>query len=67
MFDTVSEAMGKIGTYLQCYGKFAVAYETSDEVRECLVASYKNIVGFWATAAKLLSEHSMCHVCREQS
>ncbi|CAI7657657.1 unnamed protein product [Penicillium glandicola] len=57
MFDLVSETMGKIGLYLQCYGKFSVAYKTSDEVRQCLVASYKNIVNFWATASKLLSEH----------
>ncbi|OQE41742.1 hypothetical protein PENCOP_c004G00965 [Penicillium coprophilum] len=57
MFELVSETMGKIGMYLQCYGKFAVAYKSSDEVRECLVASYKNIVNFWATASKLLSEH----------
>ena len=59
MFELVSDTMGKIGMYLQCYGKFAVAYKTSDEVRECLVASYKNIVSFWATASKLLSEHGM--------
>ncbi|KAJ5207447.1 hypothetical protein N7472_003895 [Penicillium cf. griseofulvum] len=57
MFELVSDTMGKIGMYLQCYGKFAVAYKTSDEVRECLVASYKNIVSFWAMASKLLSEH----------
>ncbi|KAJ5964931.1 uncharacterized protein N7479_004807 [Penicillium vulpinum] len=56
-FDLVTETMGKIGTYLQYYGKFAVAYKTSDEVRECLVASYKNIVNFCATASNLLYEH----------
>lgn len=57
MFDLVADTMVKIGTYLQCYSKFAVAYKTSDEVRECLVASYKTIVNFWARASKLLSEH----------
>lgn len=52
-FDVVTETMVEIGALLKCYAKFAVAYETSDEVRERLVASYKNIVKFWATVTKL--------------
>ena len=55
--DVITEAMAEIGDSLKCYGKFAVAYETSDEVRERLVASYKNIVKFWATATKLLDQN----------
>ncbi|KAJ5370879.1 uncharacterized protein N7496_006971 [Penicillium cataractarum] len=55
--DVITEAMAEIGASLKCYGKFAVAYETSDEVRERLVASYKNIVKFWATATKLLDQN----------
>jgi hypothetical protein len=56
-FDVITEAMAEIGASLKCYAKFAVAYETSDEVRERLVASYRNIVSFWATATKLLDQN----------
>jgi hypothetical protein len=56
-FDVVTETMVEIGALLKCYAKFAVAYETSDEVRERLVASYKNIVKFWATVTKLLDQN----------
>jgi hypothetical protein len=56
-FDIITEAVVEIGHSLKCYAKFAVAYETSDEVRERLVASYKNIVKFWATATKLLDQN----------
>lgn len=57
--DIVTEAMAEIGVSLKCYARFAVAYETSEEVRERLVASYKNIVKFWATATKLLDQNRM--------
>lgn len=56
-FDVITEAMAEIGASLKCYAKFAVAYETSGEVCERLVASYKNIVGFWASATKLLDQN----------
>lgn len=57
VFDIITEAIFKIGHSLKCYAKFAVAYETSEEVRERLVASYKHIVKFWATATKLLDQN----------
>ncbi|KAJ5159959.1 uncharacterized protein N7482_006963 [Penicillium canariense] len=56
-FDIVIEAMVETGASLKCYAKFAVAYETCNEVRERLVASYKTIVSFWATATKLLDQN----------
>lgn len=56
-FDIITEAIVEIGNSLKCYAKFAVAYETSEEVRERLRASYKNIVKFWATATKLLDQN----------
>lgn len=51
--------MDKIGTYLRCYEKFSVAYDTDDEVRETLVSSYKKIVQFWGKASKILDDHGM--------
>ncbi|KAJ5106986.1 hypothetical protein N7456_003661 [Penicillium angulare] len=57
IFDEIFGAMIEIGNCLKCYAKISMAYETSDEVRECLVASYKNIVTFWATATKILSQN----------
>lgn len=56
-FDIITEAIVEIGHSLKCYAKFAVAYENSEEVRERLLASYKNIVKFWATATKLLDQN----------
>ncbi|KAJ5746108.1 hypothetical protein N7520_011290 [Penicillium odoratum] len=57
IFEEISDAMSEIGNSLMCYAKISLAYETSNEVRACLVASYKNIVTFWATAAKILSQN----------
>lgn len=61
-FDIITETMVEVGASLKCYAKFAVAYETSEEVREPLVASYKNMVKFWATATKLLDQNRTFHV-----
>ncbi|KAJ5587307.1 uncharacterized protein N7459_003072 [Penicillium hispanicum] len=57
LFENVFTALDEIGSCLQCYAKFSVAYETSDEVRERLVASYKTIVSFFSAATNLLSKN----------
>ncbi|KAJ5719497.1 hypothetical protein N7493_007952 [Penicillium malachiteum] len=59
IFEEIFEAMNEIGKSLKCYAKISLAYETSHEVRECLVESYKNIVTFWAKATKLLSQNAL--------
>ncbi|KAJ5629598.1 hypothetical protein N7528_003255 [Penicillium herquei] len=59
IFEEIFEAMNEIGKSLKCYAKISLAYETSDEVRECLIESYKNIVTFWARATKLLSQNGI--------
>lgn len=59
LFENVFTALDEIGSCLQCYAKFSVAYETSDEVRERLVASYKTIVSFFSAATNLLSKNGL--------
>ena len=47
--------MVEIGHLLQCYELFSAAYSSSTRMMDLLVQCYKNIVGFWQKAAKLLS------------
>lgn len=55
-FDTVLSIMEDIGHLLQCYHLFSKAYQSSADVQNLLVESYKNIVSFWQKASKLLSK-----------
>jgi hypothetical protein len=54
-FDTVLSIMEKIGHLLQCYHLFSNAYQSSADMQDLLVKSYKKIVSFWQKASKLLS------------
>lgn len=57
IFEEILGALDEIGTCLKCYAKISIAYESSDEVRECLVSSYTKIVTFWAKATKVLAKN----------
>jgi hypothetical protein len=50
--------MAEIGNLLRCYGLFSTAYNSSEDIQDLLVETYKNIVVFWQKAAKLLSRKS---------
>ena len=54
-FDTVLSIMEAIGHLLQCYNLFSTAYESSADMQNALVESYKNIVSFWQKASRLLN------------
>jgi hypothetical protein len=54
-FDIVVSIMEHIGHLLQCYHVFSMAYESSTNIQNALVESYKNIVSFWQKASRLLS------------
>lgn len=55
--ETVVEAMEEIGISLKCYEKLADAYQTSEDVQELLVASYKRIIQFWFNVSGILSKN----------
>lgn len=55
-FDRVLLIMEEVGNSLDCYKHFATAYETSAEMQNLLVRTYKNIVSFWQDASKLLGK-----------
>jgi hypothetical protein len=57
-FDTVLDIMANIGTLLRCYELYSTAYQDSEDIQNLLFKSYKNIVGFWQKAARLLSRKS---------
>lgn len=54
-FEDVVSMMESIGGRLKCYQVFAKAYETSADMQQLLVETYKNIITFWQKAATLLS------------
>jgi len=54
-FDTILSIMEDIGHLLACYHLFSKAYQSSVEMQNLLVESYKKIVSFWQKASKLLS------------
>lgn len=54
-FDTILSIMEDIGHLLGCYHLFSKAYQSSVDMQNLLVESYKKIVSFWQKASKLLS------------
>lgn len=55
--DIVVDGMEQIGTSLKCYEKLVDAYQTSPDIQELLVASYKKIIQFWFNVSNLLSKN----------
>lgn len=56
--ESVVEAMEEIGISLKCYEKLADAYQTSEDVQELLVASYKKIIQYWYNVSGILSKNA---------
>jgi hypothetical protein len=57
-FDTVLEAMDRIGKIIVCYEKFARAYH-DPQFQRCLVSSYQKIILFWGKASQLLAQNNI--------
>jgi hypothetical protein len=57
-FDTVLDAMERIGRIIVSYEKFASAYG-DPQIQRCLVSSYKKIILFWASASHTLAKHNV--------
>ncbi|KAL9623849.1 MAG: hypothetical protein Q9160_001841 [Pyrenula sp. 1 TL-2023] len=53
-FDTILSILEDIGHLLQCYHLFSTAYQSSVDMQNQLVESYKNIIIFWQRASRLL-------------
>lgn len=57
-FDTVLEAMDRIGKIIVCYEKFAGAYRDA-QFQRCLVSSYQKIILFWGKASQTLAQNNV--------
>lgn len=57
-FDTILDAMDRIGKIIICYEKFAGAYREA-QFQNCLVASYKKIILFWCKASQTLAQNNI--------
>ena len=57
-FDTVLEAMDRIGKIIVCYEKFARAYH-DPQFQRCLVSSYQKIILFWGQASQTLAQNNI--------
>ncbi|KAI0379653.1 hypothetical protein F5Y04DRAFT_282741 [Hypomontagnella monticulosa] len=62
-FETVLEALERIGANLECY-RLLAQYNTSPELERVLVSSYKNIIQFWLKASQTLSQGPLKQLTR---
>ncbi|KAH0563097.1 hypothetical protein GP486_002339 [Trichoglossum hirsutum] len=65
-FDTILDIMAEIGRLLRFYELSSAAYESSSDMQELLVESYKSVIIFWQKAAKVLSRRGLMNLPKAQ-
>jgi hypothetical protein len=54
--------MAEIGRLLRFYELSSTAYESSSDMQELLVSSYKTVILFWQKAAKVLGRRGLLNL-----